>query len=152
MPSAQSNKSNVEILYMPPDHLKVNWILKLGDMHTHNTCVQKCKCVIVMFEIAVVLAILKKNFKTICQCIPNDYETAVEKLNKFQKLPNEFANDLKKLDYNEEFVAALFWMTIINEVDVLNLCEVLEHITDSNSSKDFIKDLRSGKQCFIKLT
>ena len=120
-------------------------------MHTHILVCKSVKCVILMFEITVVLAILKKNFTTICQCIPNDYDTAVEKLNNFQKLPHGFASDLKKLDYNEEFVAALFWMTIINEVDVLQLCEVLEHITDCNSSKDFIKDLRSGKQCFVKL-
>ena len=56
---------------------------------------------------------------------------------------------MKQLEYNEEFVATLFWMLIAQDPDVLKLCEVLEYITDSNSSKDFIKDLRSGMQCNI---
>ena len=94
-----------------------------------------------------VLAILKKNYTRLCQCLPQDYMKTINKIKQLLRLSDDVLSDLTNLptaDLINEKIIVLLMTVIQSDIDALQICDVMENLIDSKSST-IIELLRNGK-------
>ena len=95
-----------------------------------------------------VLAILKKNYTRLCQCLPQDYMKTINKLKQLLRLSDDVLSNLTDLPtadlINENIIVLLMTVIIQSDIDALQICDVMENLIDSKSST-IIELLRNGK-------
>ena len=94
-----------------------------------------------------VLAVLKKNYTRLCQCLPQDYMITLNKLKQILTLSDDVLSELTNLptvnDINNAIIGLLMTVIIKSNMDALQFCDVMENIVDSKS-KAHIEILRNG--------
>ena len=100
-----------------------------------------------LLNVVLVLAVLKKNYTNLCHCLPqNDMQT----INKLRQLgfPDEVLNKFTNLPttdlFHDKIVGCLMAGIIKSDVQALEFCDVMDNMTDSESSKTPIEILRNG--------
>lgn len=92
------------------------------------------------------LQVLKKNFKTICRCLPLNYKDKfLESLG--VQAPNSFLSELRNMDpeeFNENTMISLMMTTIRSNEDVIHFFDVLEQMVDDEASAGVIEILKHG--------
>ena len=110
-----------------------------------------CGCVIDIIFV-VVLAVLKKNYTRLCQCLPQDYMNTVNKIKQLLRLSDDVLSNLTNLptaDLINENIIVLLMTGIKSDIDALQFCDIMESLMDRKSSTD-IEILRNGKcRCTI---
>jgi len=95
----------------------------------------------------VVAAVLRQNFEGLCNCLPQDHLVTVTRLRQQGLVVGTLQQDLDRLsstDARNEMIIAILIGIIPGEVQVLKFCDCLEDLTDNDTSKEFIHNLRSG--------
>ena len=100
-----------------------------------------------LLNVVLVLAVLKKNYTNLYHCLPqNDMQT----INKLRQLgfPDEVLNKFTNLPttdlFHDKIVGCLMAGIIKSDVQALEFCDVMDNMTDSESSKAPIEILRNG--------
>ena len=96
-----------------------------------------------------VAAILKKNFASLCHCLPANHSVTVERLKRHGILGDQLKCDLDRLptvDERNTMILVILIRPIQNDVHMLTFCDVLEDVVENNDSKKFIHNFRSGKE------
>ena len=104
-----------------------------------------------------VLNVLKKNYTTLCHCLPQDYMMTLNKLKQLITIPDDDQMmskliNLPTVDLINETIIGLLMTTIKSDMDALQICDVMENIVDSKSSKAHIETLRNGNLTWILVT
>ena len=97
-------------------------------------------------NVVLVLAVLKKNYTNLCHCLPQNYMKTLNKLrllgytddvlNIFTTLPNT--------DLINDAIVGFLMATIKSNEQVLQFCDYMDNLVDSESSKTLIEILRNG--------
>ncbi|XP_065914506.1 uncharacterized protein [Dysidea avara] len=91
-----------------------------------------------------VLAILKKNYSRLCQCLPQNYMKTATKI-KQMGAPDNFLYQLTTLpsvDVINEAIMSYAISSIKSDSDSLQFCDIVDTLIDSDSSRQFIATLR----------
>ena len=99
------------------------------------------------FSTLVVVAILKKNFVGLCRCLPRDYMATIERFKQSSRVPDDLAlhiAGLQSTDTRNRTLLALIIGSMNSDIEVFGICDILEDVVDSGTSKKVIQDLRSG--------
>ena len=96
-----------------------------------------------------VLAVLKKHYMRLGQCLPQDSTRTINKiksLNQFLRAPDRLLTSLINLPtvdlINEAIVGLLMLTGIQSDIDALQFCDIMENLVDSKTD---IEILRNGK-------
>ena len=104
-------------------------------------------CYQILLNVVLVLAVLKKNYTKLCQCLPQNYMKTIDKL-RLMGVPDDYLNMFTMLPtadrINDAIVGCL--MVVINSDELaLQFCDTMDELVDSKSSKTHIERLRNGK-------
>ena len=94
-----------------------------------------------------VLAVVKKNYTRLCQCLPQDYMNTVNKMKQLLRVSDDVLSNLTNLptaDLINESIIVLLMTGIKSDIDALKFCDIMENLMDCKSSTD-IEILRNGK-------
>jgi len=108
---------------------------------------------VLIFKLSIlVVAVLKKNFVGLCHCLPNDHRITIRGLKRSGTLVESLQHDLDHLSSIEErngMIITIMISPLQEDIQVLTFCDVLEDVVNSNTSKKFVCNLRSGKPCIF---
>lgn len=94
-----------------------------------------------------VIAVLKRNYDGLCNCLPKDSIITIKRLKQHNPLAMAgVESKLASLDSHNAnaMIIVLLMRNLSTEIDVLALCDLLEDIIDDGSPKTFVHTLRSG--------
>ena len=97
--------------------------------------------------IAVIL-VLKKNCTRLCECLPTDYKGTISKLQQFVVLSEEQLQQISQHASSEiinMIIIGLLVEPLQSDVEILKVCDILEGVVTSATSKSFIQNLKYGK-------
>ena len=93
------------------------------------------------------LAVLKKNYIRLCQCLPQDYMKTINKMKELLRLPDDTLNKMTELptaDLINEQIIVLILTGIQSDADALHICDLLETLVENEQSMRDIEVLRNG--------
>ena len=99
-----------------------------------------------------VLAVLKKNYTRLCNCLSQDYMMTLNKLKQTVTLPDSILSiiiSLPTVNAINEAIISTVMAAIKTDMGALFFCDVMEKIVDSKSSKAYVQLLRKGNSCEI---
>jgi len=101
-----------------------------------------------------VVAVLKKNFRGLCRCLPRDHMVTIERLKRRATVGDQLQYDLNNLpsiEERNEMILAIMIKPLENDVEVLQFCDTIEDVIDEDSkaSKKCIQNVRSGMDTVI---
>jgi len=95
----------------------------------------------------VVVAVLKKNFAGLCCCLPQDYMVTIKRLKRSSSVPDDLPFHLAGLsstDIRNRTIISLMIRSLDSDIEALGICDILEDVVDSSTSKKVIQNLRCG--------
>ena len=112
-----------------------------------------CSTVISVFHIYVnlftaVISVLKKHCTRLCECLPEDYKSTIGKLQEFVVLSEEQLQQISKHASSEMInmiIIGLLIEPLQSDVEILRVCDILEGVVTSTTSKSFIQTLKHGQ-------
>lgn len=117
------------------------------DVHTVVSFVEVFFWNINLFVI--VLAVLRKNYRKLFECLPEDYASTLNKMGKIGKVPADSLKCLARLPsikaINECIMSQLLYVIMKHDADALQLCDTMKELVgDSTPALQFIETLRQG--------
>ena len=112
-----------------------------------------CSTVISVFHIYVnlftaVISVLKKHCTRLCECLPEDYKSTIGKLQEFVVLSEEQLQQISRHASSEMInmiIIGLLIEPLQSDVEILRVCDILEGVVTSATSKSFIQTLKHGQ-------
>ena len=95
-----------------------------------------------------VISVLKKNCTRLCECLPTDYKSTISKLQQFVVLSEEQLQQISQHTSSEiinMIIIGLLVEPLQSDVEILKVCDILEGVVTSATSKSFIQNLKYGK-------
>ena len=95
--------------------------------------------------ICVVLAVLKKNYARLCNCLPHNYMMTINKIKEIVTLSDECLSSLNEppnADLLNEKLIVSSMLTIKSDMDAFEFCDIVEQLIDTKSSD--IEIIRNG--------
>lgn len=92
----------------------------------------------------VVLAVLKKNYTKLCQCLPHDYTSTINKMKQLIRIPKEVLSYWDKMpaaDIVNEAIIYYMLIGIKSDKEALIFCKLMAKLTDNSA----VKAVRNGK-------
>ena len=94
-----------------------------------------------------VLAVLKKNYTRLCQCLSQDYMKTINKMKELLRIPDDALSKMIELptaDLINEQIIVLIMTGIPSDADALHLCDLMEALVDNEQSIRDIEVVRNG--------
>ena len=94
----------------------------------------------------IVLAVLKKNYTRLCQCLPKDYMKTISKIQQLLESSDGLLSNIANLpttDLINEAIIANLLISIPSDIAALQFCDLMEALTENKSSD--ITILKNGK-------
>ena len=90
---------------------------------------------------------MKKHYEGLCNCLPHDCTVTLKNIRKCGNVPDGLESRLAILppDHANGMIIALLIKPLSDDVDVLQFCDIMEKIVDSDASREFISNVRFGK-------
>ena len=92
-------------------------------------------------------ALLKKHCSELCQCLPQDYMKTITKIREHVTLSEEQLQHISTYASTKiinMIIVGLLIEPLQADVEILEICKVLEGVVSSPTSKSFIQFLRHG--------
>lgn len=101
------------------------------------------------------LAVLRKHFRKLCHCLPEDYKETILRIKRTSIVQDGLMGELAMLPTPElvncHILAAMI-RPLTEEVHLVAICVSLKDLVDSLESKTFIENLKNGKSIFQALS
>ena len=95
-----------------------------------------------------VISVLKKNCTRLCECLPTDYKSTIGKLQEFVVSSEEQLQQISQHALYEiinMIIIGLLVEPLKSDVEILKVCDILEGVVTSATSKSFIQNLKHGQ-------
>ena len=92
---------------------------------------------------ASVLAVLKKNYTSLCHCLPRDYMRTINRMKELMGISYDLSNlpDLPVADLINEKIIALLMTAIQSDIHAIQFCDLVESLVNNKTD---IEALRNG--------
>ena len=93
------------------------------------------------------LVVLRKHFAKLCQCLPQEYNKTISKIEENATVPEGLVPQLQTLSTPElancHILAAMI-VPMEKEVHLVSFCDFVKELVEDDESRDFIEKLKNG--------
>jgi len=107
-----------------------------------------------MFIFFAVLDILKKNFTNLCNCLPQNCMTTIDRVKKLNVVSDDALQRLRNISDKtivNEWIMSVLMVYIKSDVDMLLFCDRMNQLVDSTTSKLFVDSLKEGIHTYMMI-
>jgi len=101
--------------------------------------------IIINIVYTAVIALLKRNFGRLCNCLPQDYSKSLDKLKVIMNMPDHICQQIHDHQEHNQLIIYVL-MSKITSTSVPTFLNTLEKLVDDEASKCTILTLKQGKE------